>query len=184
MCIRDSWYIFATDGSVGSNSFLHIFYAKDPLSNWNQHALNPVKINTQNSRGGGEIFKEGALIIRPTQNCYPNYGTSLLFNKIENLNPDEFKEKLIGEVKTSSKSPYKGIHTFSRNKNSFIVDLKTNEFFPFARLVTLLRARLKSDDDGMFLENSLFKRLAVVFLFFVFVVLIYIFGWRALSLFV
>ncbi len=35
-----------------------------------------------------------------------------------------------------------------------------------------------------FLENSLFKRLAVVFLFFVFVVLIYIFGWRALSLFV
>ena len=178
------WYIFATDGSVGSNSFLHIFYAKDPLSNWNQHALNPVKINTQNSRGGGEIFKEGSSIIRPTQNCYPNYGTSLLFNKIENLNPDEFKEKLIGEVKTSSESPYKGIHTFSRNKNSFIVDLKTNEFFPFARLVTLLRARLKSDDDGMFLENSLFKRLAVVFLFFVFVVLIYIFGWRALSLFV
>ncbi len=35
-----------------------------------------------------------------------------------------------------------------------------------------------------FLENSLFKRLAVVFLFFVFVVLVYIFGWRALSLFV
>ena len=96
----------------------------------------------------------------------------------------KFKEKIIGEVKTSGESPYKGIHTFSRNKNSFIVDLKTNEFFPFARLVTLLRARLKSNDDGVFLENSLFKRLAVVFLFFVFVVLVYIFGWRALSLFV
>ena len=170
--------------SFWSNSFLHIFYAKDPLSNWNQHALNPVKINTQNSRGGGEIFKEGSSIIRPTPYCSPNYWTSLLFNTIETLHPNEFKEKLIVEVKTSSDSPYKGIHTFSRNKNSFIVDLKTNEFFPFARLVTLLRARLKSDDDGMFLENSLFKRLAVVFLFFVFVVLIYIFGWRALSLFV
>ena len=107
-----------------------------------------------------------------------------MFNKIENLSPYEFKEALVGEVKTSSGSSYKGIHTFSRNKNSFIVDLKTNEFFPFARLVTLLRARLKSDDDGMFLENSLFKRLAVLFLFFIFVVLIYIFGWRALSLFV
>ena len=178
------WYIFATDGSVGSNSFLYIFYAKDPLSNWSQHELNPVKINIHNSRGGGEIFKEGDSIIRPTQNCYPSYGTSLLFNKIEVLNPYEFKETLIGEIKTSGKSAYKGIHTFSRNKNSFIVDLKTNEFFPFARIVTLLRARLKSNDDGMFLENSLFKRLAVVFLFFVFVVLIYIFGWRALSLFV
>ena len=178
------WYIFATDGSFGSNSFLNIFYAEDPLSNWSQHELNPVKINTQNSRGGGEIFKEGDSIIRPTQNCYPHYGTSLLFNKIVTLSPKEFKEKLIGEVKTSGESPYKGIHTFSRNKNSFIVDLKTNEFFPFARLVTLLRARLKSNDDGMFLENSLFKRASVVFLFFVFVVLIYIFGWRALSLFV
>ena len=178
------WYIFATDGSFGSNSFLNIFYAEDPLSNWSQHELNPVKVNTQNSRGGGEIFKEGDSIIRPTQNCYPSYGTSLLFNKIETLSPMEFKEKIIGEVKTSGESPYKGIHTFSRNKNSFIVDLKTNEFFPFARLVTLLRARLKSNDDGMFLENSLFKRLAVVFLFFVFVVLVYIFGWRALSLFV
>jgi hypothetical protein len=181
---NEMWYIFATDGSFGSNSFLNIFYAEDPLSNWSQHELNPVKVNTQNSRGGGEIFKEGDSIIRPTQNCYPSYGTSLLFNKIETLSPMEFKEKIIGEVKTSGESPYKGIHTFSRNKNSFIVDLKTNEFFPFARLVTLLRARLKSNDDGMFLENSLFKRLAVVFLFFVFVVLVYIFGWRALSLFV
>ena len=71
------WYIFATDGSAGSNSFLNIFYAKDPLSNWSEHKLNPVKINTQNSRGGGEVFKEGSAIIRPTQKCYPNYGTSL-----------------------------------------------------------------------------------------------------------
>ena len=181
---KGMWYIFATDGSVGSNSFLHIFYAKDPLSNWSQHELNPVKINIQNSRGGGEVFKEGASIIRPTQNCYPNYGTSLLFNKIEALSPHVFKETLIGEIKTSNESHYKGIHTFSRNKNSFIVDLKTNEFFPFARLVTFLKARLKSNDDGVFLENSLFKRLAIVFLFFVFVVLIYVFGWRALSLFV
>lgn len=178
------WYLFATDGSVGSNSFLYIFYAKDPLSNWNHHELNPVKINTHNSRGGGEIFKEGESIIRPTQNCYPSYGTSLLFNKIENLSPHEFKETLVGEIKTSGESSYRGIHTFSRNKNSFIVDLKTNEFFPFARIVTILRARLKSNDEGVFLENSLFKRLAVLFLFFVFVVLIYIFGWRALSLFV
>ena len=178
------WYIFSTDGSIGSNSFLHIFYAEDPLSNWSEHKLNPVKINTQNSRGGGAIFKEGASIIRPTQNCYPSYGTSLLFNKIVNLSPHEFKEILIGEVKTSTDSPYKGIHTFSRNKNSYIVDLKTNEFFPFARFVTLLRARLKSNEDGVFLENSLSKRVAVLFLFLIFVVLIYIFGWRALSLFV
>jgi len=81
-------------------------------------------------------------------------------------------------------SHFKGIHTLSKNKDSYIVDLKTNEYFPLARFVTLLRARIKSNDEGVFLENSLFKRITVVFLILVFVFLIYLFGWQALSLFV
>ena len=178
------WYIFATDGSVGSNSHLNIYYSRNPLAEWSEHSLNPVKINIRTARGGGEIFKEGTSIIRPTQNCYPIYGTSLMFNKIEILTPDSFKEVLIGELEAPQNSKYKGIHTFSRNKDSFIIDLKTQEFFPFARLITILRARIKSNDDGLFLENSLFKRIVVLFLFLIFIILIYLFGWRALSLFV
>ena len=178
------WYIFATDGSTGSNSHLNIYYSKNPLNKWSEHSLNPVKINVQTTRGGGEIFKEGTSIIRPTQNCYPVYGTSLMFNKIELLTPDSFNEILIGEIEVPKNSKYSGIHTFSRNKDSYIIDLKTQEFFPFARLVTILRARVKSNDGGLFLENSLSKRIAVLFLFLIFVILIYLFGWRALSLFV
>ena len=178
------WYIFATDGSVGSNSHLNIYYSKNPLTKWSEHRLNPVKINIKSSRGGGEIFKEGESIIRPTQNCYPIYGTSIIFNKIEILTPDNFKEVIIGEIEVPKNSKYKGIHTFSRNKDSYVIDLKTQEFFPFARLVTILRARIKSNDDGIFLENSLSKRIAVLLLFLFFVILIYLFGWRTLSLFV
>ena len=187
MCIRDSnnaWYVFATDGRMGGHSYLNIFYAKNPLDEWTPHNLNPVKINLSNSRGGGSIFKEGNSLIRPAQNCFPDYGTSLVFNKIEVLSPDEFKESLVGELKPSENSIFRGIHTFSKNKESLIVDLKTNEYFPFARFVTLLRARVKSDDEGLLVENSLFKRIAVILLFLVFVILIYLFGWRALSLFV
>ena len=181
---NNDWYIFATDGQMGGHSYLNIFYAKNPLAEWTPHSLNPVKINLSNSRGGGSMFKEGNSLIRPAQNCFPEYGTSLVFNKIEQLSPYEFKEIVIGELKPSENSMFKGIHTFSKNKESLVVDLKTNEYFPFARFVTLLRARVKSDDVGMIAENSLFKRIAVIFLFLVFVVLIYLFGWRALSLFV
>ena len=181
---NDAWYIFATDGRMGGHSYLNIFYAKNPLDEWTPHNLNPVKINLSNSRGGGSIFREGDSLIRPAQNCFPDYGTSLVFNKIEVLNPDEFKEVVVGELKPSENSTFKGIHTFSKNKESLIVDLKTNEYFPFARFVTLLRARVKSDDESMILENSLFKRITVIMLFLVFVILIYLFGWRALSLFV
>ena len=53
------WYIFATDGSVGSNSHLNIYYSENPLTSWKEHSLNPVKINVRSSRGGGEIIKEG-----------------------------------------------------------------------------------------------------------------------------
>ena len=178
------WYIFATDGLVGSNSHLNIYYSENPLTSWKEHSLNPVKINVRSSRGGGEIFKEGDSIIRPTQNCYPIYGTSLTFNKIEDLTPSKFKEIVVGEVEVPKNSKYKGIHTFSRNKDSYVIDLKTQEFFPFARFITILRSRIKSNDDGLFLENSLSKRLAILLLFLFFVILIYLFGWGALSLFV
>ena len=100
------------------------------------------------------------------------YGTSIIFNKIEILTPDNFKEVIIGEIEVPKNSKYKGIHTFSRNKDSYVIDLKTQEFFPFARLVTILRARIKSNDDGIFLENSLSKRIAVLLLFLFFVILI------------
>ena len=181
---NNTWYIFATDGLMGGHSYLNIFYAKNPLTEWTPHSLNPVKINLSNSRGGGSIFKEGDSLIRPAQNCFPEYGTSLVFNKIEQLSPYEFKEAVVGELKPTENSMFKGIHTFSKNKESLVVDLKTNEFFPFARFVTLLRARVKSDDAGLIAENSLFKRITVILLFLVFVILIYLFGWRALSLFV
>jgi len=178
------WYIFATDGSKGSNSYLNIFYSNSPLEKWNQHELNPVKINITNARGAGSIFKEGNSLIRPAQNCYPEYGTSIVFNKIETLSPSEFRESVVGSVIPPKNSHFKGIHTFSKNKDSYIVDLKTNEYFPLARLVTLLRARIKSNDEGVFLENSLFKRITFVFLILIFIFLIYLFGWQALSLFV
>jgi hypothetical protein len=107
-----------------------------------------------------------------------------VFNKIEVLSRNEFKESLVGELKPAENSMFRGIHTFSKNKESLIVDLKTNEYFPFARFVTLLRARVKSDNAGLIVENSLFKRISIILLFLVFVILIYLFGWRALSLFV
>ena len=78
-----TWYIFATDGSKGSNSYLNIFYSNNPLEKWYEHELNPVKIDITSARGGGGIFKEGNSLIRPAQNCYPDYGTSIVFNKIE-----------------------------------------------------------------------------------------------------
>ena len=108
----------------------------------------------------------------------------MTFNKIEYLTPSKFKEIVVGEVEVPKNSKYKGIHTFSRNKDSYVIDLKTQEFFPFARFITILRSRIKSNDDGLFLENSLSKRLAILLLFLFFVILIYLFGWGALSLFV
>ncbi len=159
---NNAWYVFATDGRMGGHSYLNIFYAKNPLDKWTPHNLNPVKINLSNSRGGGSIFREGDSLIRPAQNCFPDYGTSLVFNKIEVLSRNEFKESLVGELKPAENSMFRGIHTFSKNKESLIVDLKTNEYFPFARFVTLLRATIFSFCNFnlfIWLESFIFVRL-------------------------
>ena len=55
-----------------------------------------------------QYLEKGIRLIRPAQNCFPDYGTSLVFNKIEVLSPDEFKESLVGELKPSENSIFKG----------------------------------------------------------------------------
>ena len=52
-----------------------------------------------------------------------------MFNKIEVLSPDEFKESLVGELKPSKNSMFKGIHTFSKNKESLMLILKPTNIF-------------------------------------------------------
>ena len=178
---KDKWYVFVTNGDQGSNSNLYIFYADNPLEEWKEHQLNPVKIDITTARGGGSIISNGDDLIRPTQNCYPSYGTSIIFNKITELSPEKFSEISTGELKVEDSKTYKGIHTIAKSKTSYFVDLKIMQFFPFARVLSVLRSRIKNNQEGIEFGNSLFSRIVLLTFLFLFILLMYFFGFSALS---
>ena len=178
---KDKWYVFVTNGDQGSNSNLYIFYADNPLEEWKEHKLNPVKIDITTARGGGSIISNGDDLIRPTQNCYPSYGTSIIFNKITELSPEKFSEISTGELKVEDSKTYKGIHTIAKSKTGYFVDLKIMQFFPFARVLSVLRSRIKNNQEGIEFGNSLFSRIVLLTFLFLFILMMYFFGFSALS---
>ena len=179
----NKYWLFATDGGGGSYWKLHIWYSTELFGNWTPHILNPVKCDVRSSRGAGAIYKDGSRIIRPTQNCFPNYGSSISLNEIKNLTPENFEEEVVGEIFPPKDREFIGIHTISSIGNKTIVDLKTQPFLPGARILPLLRSRGKISSNYSNLDNSLLKKWGLLLIMGFLIMLFYIFGWQTLSFF-
>jgi len=180
---NNKYWLFATDGNGGSYWKLHIWYSTGLLENWTPHTLNPVKCDVRSSRGAGAIYKDGSRMIRPTQNCFPNYGTSISLNEIKKLTPENFEEEVVGEIFPPKDEEFIGIHTISSIGNKTIVDLKTQPFLPGARILPLLRSRGKISSSYSNLDNSLIKRWGLLLIMGFLLMLFYLFGWQTLSFF-
>ena len=180
---NNKYWLFATDGNGGSYWKLHIWYSDNLLEEWKPHRLNPVKSDVRSSRGAGAIYKDGSKLIRPTQNCFPNYGSSISLNEIKKLTPEEFEETLVGEIFPPEEEEFMGIHTIANVENKTVVDLKTQPFLPGARILPLLRSRGKVSSSYSDVDNSLLKRWGLLLVMGFLLVLFYLFGWQTLSFF-
>ena len=180
---NNRYWLFATDGNGGSYWKLHIWHSKDLLGEWTPHKLNPVKSDIRSSRGAGAIYKDGPKIIRPTQNCYPSYGSSISLNEIKKLTPEHFEEDIVGEIFPPAGEEFLGIHTIANLGNKVVVDLKTQPFLPGARILPLLRSRGGGSSSYSNIDNSLLKRWGLLLILGAALILFYIFGWQTLSFF-
>lgn len=81
-------------------------------------------------RNAGFIFQHFDQLVRPGQNCRnKQYGKSLFFWKVNEINESRFSELLLKETKVEdlkikSKINFVGVHTYNRIKNIEVVDLK------------------------------------------------------------
>ena len=180
---QNKYWLFTTDGNEGSYWKLHIWYSDDLLGEWKPHRLNPVKSDVRSSRGAGSIYKDGSRLIRPTQNCFPNYGSSISLNEINKLTPNEFEETVVGEIFPPEGGDFTGIHTIANLGNKTVVDLKTQPFLPGARILPLLRSRGKVNSNYSDVDNSLLKRWGLLIIMGISLILFYLFGWQTLSFF-
>ena len=106
------------------NSQLNIYKIDDNFLNIIPHKKNPVINNYSNGRGAGNIFyNENGDLIRPSQdNTTDVYGGSLNISRIEVLNIENYKETILENIKPKFKFGLKGVHHYSKDKDSFLID--------------------------------------------------------------
>jgi hypothetical protein len=109
------WWLFAGTAphqAVPANE-LSIFYADSPLGPFTAHAMNPVATDARTARPAGAIFRVGPDMIRPAQDCTPDYGRSITFRRITRLTPSEYEEVEVGRLDPYWRRGLVGTHTIN-----------------------------------------------------------------------
>jgi hypothetical protein len=122
------WWLFAAISEYDDAAWdsLSIFFSPSVDGPWQAHAANPVKFDPSSSRPAGPIFRSGARLLRPAQDCTRGYGGGLVWCEIKELTPYRFAEEPIGRL--APRHGYTGLHTYSRAAGFEAVDFKRNRW--------------------------------------------------------
>lgn len=83
-------------GRLDDETFL---YFSDRLeSGWTPHPRNPVVSDARRARPAGRPFLHRDVLIRPAQDCTGGYGSRVIFHAIEELTPDDYRERPVGTL--------------------------------------------------------------------------------------
>ena len=91
------WVTIAVPGGrLQDETFL---YFSDRLEGgWTPHPLNPVVSDARHARPAGRPFVYRDRLIRPSQNCAGRYGERVVFNEVELLTVDDYRERPAGSL--------------------------------------------------------------------------------------
>lgn len=109
---------------------------------WNPHCKNPVVVSSATSRLAGRIFKDGETLIRVAQDCSEEYGKSLHFMKISNLDSAEYEEEAImdvgvNDIEIDNGKRYAGVHTYNCSERYEVIDLKNFDHVSLGNVINL-----------------------------------------------
>ena len=119
------FWLFSGRGGGSENRELHLFQAADLAGPWRAVDSDPVVRDAGGARMAGNIFAYRGDLVRPAQDCRGAYGRRIVLKRIETLEPDRYREELLGIVGPSFAAPYdSGIHTLNFTAGLAVVDGK------------------------------------------------------------
>ncbi len=109
------WWLFAATRPSPESDFieLSLFYGDSPLGPWQPHPLNPVLSDARSARPAGKLFRVGATLIRPAQDCTPVYGSAIVCKRVRVLTVDDYHEETIGRFDPLWRDDLVGTHTIN-----------------------------------------------------------------------
>ena len=118
-------WIAATTEAFQSSTWdaLSLFCAPQLKGPWSPHKRNPVFVDARNARPAGPLWRDGANLMRPAQDCSTGCGVGVKFRKITKLTLDEYAEETTGGIVFKGNRAILGPHTICRAGGFEFVDL-------------------------------------------------------------
>jgi hypothetical protein len=122
----DKWWMLTNieKSTVGTYcEELYLFYANSPLDEeWLPHPRNPIKIDCRGGRNAGLIVDQGTIYRVGQRQGFDQYGEGLSVYKIECINKDVYKERLIWQISPDFRRGLLGVHHLSGIRDITAID--------------------------------------------------------------
>jgi hypothetical protein len=127
-CIEERWWMFlATSVPEAPVSYdeLALYYADSPLGPWTPHPRNPMKVDVRSARPAGRLFRHNGAYYRPAQDGTPLYGSAIVMNRIDNLDPaSPYRETAVARLEPCWTPGLSGTHTINATAGLTIIDAR------------------------------------------------------------
>ena len=135
-------FVNVAEPGASLNDELHVYSSASLDGPWVPHPENPVVSDVRRARPAGRIVRRGGRAIRPSQDCSRGYGTAVVFNRIDVLTTDEYRETPIARVEPSWAPGLVGTHTYDSTGRLEVLDGRRFVLrSPLGRLATRARRR-------------------------------------------
>jgi hypothetical protein len=101
---------------------LSLFSSEALDGDWTPHPMNPIVCDARRARPAGRIFEHGGALVRPGQDCEGRYGRAIVLNRIETLDPADYREREIGTIEPDWAPNIGGTHCYDRDLDHEVVD--------------------------------------------------------------
>jgi hypothetical protein len=92
---------------------LHLYSAADLAGPWLAHPRNPIVADVRSARPAGRVFRLGATLVRPGQDCSLAYGGRTVLKAITTLTETDYAERPIGTIEPIGLPGISRTHTYT-----------------------------------------------------------------------
>lgn len=159
-----NFYLFVTNGSYGNfDNNLHLFVAEKLCGPYAPHVKNPIKLGLRGCRMAGPLLEHDGSLLRPSQDCLPRYGSSVILYQIDTLTPTEYMESEKFHYHVEENAAFgSASHTVVWHKHLFatdgvrkIVDARNPTSQPTENGSTPVSGRDRAKDIGSLANHSI-----------------------------
>jgi hypothetical protein len=120
---------------------LHLYSSTDLTGPWEAHPQNPIVSDVRSARPAGRIFRHGAHLIRPAQDCSRAYGFAVVLNRIDALTSSDYRETTIARIDPAWQPGLSATHTYNFTDAVEVIDGQRSVLRPAYRRLTSLAGR-------------------------------------------